>query len=166
MLVLRFAGLLAVAVWLGGLLALGAVAAPAIFQVIAERQIPDARVLSGAVFGEILRRFHLVGYACGALIVVVLFARRLLGPRPRWFGLRLGIATAMLSAALYSGLVTTSTIVRMQRELGPGVAASSLPQGDPRRATFEHLHRQSTLLHFVPIVGGIALLLLELGDKD
>ena len=37
MLVLRFATVLAIAVWIGGLLALGAVAAPAIFDVVALR---------------------------------------------------------------------------------------------------------------------------------
>ena len=69
MLVLRFATVLAIAVWIGGLLALGAIAAPAIFEVVSLRQVPDGRMLSGAIFGEVLRRFHLVSYGCGAVIL-------------------------------------------------------------------------------------------------
>ena len=57
MLALRFAALLALVVWVGGLIALGAVAAPAVFDVVAARQLPDGRLLAGAIFGEILRRF-------------------------------------------------------------------------------------------------------------
>ena len=66
MLALRYAGLLALTVWVGGLLALGAIAAPAIFDVLAARQVADDRVLAGAIFGEILRRFHLLSYAAGS----------------------------------------------------------------------------------------------------
>ena len=77
---LRFATVLAIAAWIGGLVALGAIAAPAIFEVVSLRQVPDARMVSGAIFGEILRRFHLVSYACGGLILVALAARAVLGP--------------------------------------------------------------------------------------
>jgi uncharacterized membrane protein len=92
MLALRYAGLLAVAVWIGGWLALGAVAFPGIFDVIALRHVQDGRVLSGAIVGEVLRRFHLAVYACGAVVLVSLAARALLGPRPRRFAVRFGIA--------------------------------------------------------------------------
>ena len=60
MAVLRYATLLALAVWIGGLIALGAIAAPAIFQVVADKGVPAGRALSGAIFGEVLRRFYLV----------------------------------------------------------------------------------------------------------
>ena len=97
MLVLRFATVLAIAVWIGGLLVLGAIAAPAIFDVVAVRQVPDARMLSGAIFGEVLRRFHLVSYGCGAVILIALSIRAVLGPRPRRFSIRLGLAVLMLA---------------------------------------------------------------------
>ena len=103
MLALRFAGLLALAVWVGGLVALGAIAAPAIFDVVTLRQIADGRTVSGAIFGEILRRFHLVAYACAAGVIGSLIIRAVLGPRPRWFAVRLAIAGVMLAATAYSG---------------------------------------------------------------
>ncbi|HEY7500110.1 MAG TPA: DUF4149 domain-containing protein [Vicinamibacterales bacterium] len=161
---LRYATLVALAVWIGGLLALGAVAAPAIFQVVADKGVPAGRALSGAIFGDVLRRFHLVSYACGAWILLALVARAVLGPRPRRFAVRAGIAVVMLSAALYSGVVLSRDIAQLQQQIGEGVSPSSLPPGDARRAAFDRLHGQSTLLHFVPLVGGLILLFWEMND--
>jgi hypothetical protein len=164
MLVPRFATVLAIAVWIGGLLALGAIAAPAIFEVVSLRQVPDGRMLSGAIFGEALRRFHLVSYGCGALIVVALFTRAVLGPRPPRFSIRLALAVLMLGATLYSGMVLSRQIERVQQEIGTGVAASSLPAGDARRVAFGRLHRQSVFIQLVPLIGGVVLILFELRD--
>ena len=164
MLVLRFATVLAIAIWIGGLIALGAIAAPAIFDVVLLRQVPDGRVLSGAIFGEVLRRFDLVSYACGALVLATLAVRAVLGPRPRRFSLRAGIGVLMLSASMYSGMVLSSRIASVQQAIGVGVAPSSLPAGDPRRVEFGRLHGQSTLVQLVPILGGLLLILFELRD--
>ena len=164
MLVLRFATVLAIAVWIGGLLALGAVAAPAIFDVVALRQVPDDRLLAGAIFGEVLRRFHLVSYGCGALILMSFVTRAVLGPRPRRFSLRLTVATLMLAASLYSGMVLSSRIARVQHEIGVSTSPSSLPATDPRRLEFGRLHGQSTLIQLVPLIGGVVLMLFELKD--
>jgi hypothetical protein len=164
MLVLRFATVLAIAVWIGGLIVLGGIAAPAIFEVVSLRQVPDGRMLSGAIFGEALRRFDLVSYSCGALVLATLAVRAVLGPRPRRFSLRVGIAVLMLGASMYSGMVLSSRIAAVQLEIGAGVAPSSLPSGDPRRAAFGRLHGQSTLIQIVPILGGLALMLFELRD--
>lgn len=164
MLVFRFATVLAIAVWIGGLLALGAIAAPAIFEVIALRLGPDSRLLSGAVFGEILKRFHPVTYGCGAVILLGLIIRAVLGPRPRRFAIRLTIAIVMLAAAMYSGMVLSSRIDRVQEQIGATTAASSLPADDPRRLEFGRLHGQSTLIQLVPLLGGVVLMLFELND--
>lgn len=164
MLVFRFATVLAIAVWIGGLLALGAVAAPAIFDVVALHQIPESRMLSGAIFGEVLRRFHLVSYGCGAVILLGLITRAVLGPRPRNFSIRLAIAVLMLAGSLYSGMVVSSRIEGVRQEIGLAVAPSSLPATDPRRIEFGRLHAQSTLVQLVPLLGGAVLMLLELRD--
>jgi hypothetical protein len=160
----RFAALLAIAVWIGGLLALGAIAAPAIFDVTAARGVADARLLAGAIFGEVLRRFHLVAYACGGLLLLTLLARAVLGPRPRRFALRCGIAAVMLGAAFYAGAVVHQRLDALQREIGVNVSASSLPESDPRRVEFGRLHGRSAVVQFVPILGGLLLLFWELGD--
>ena len=164
MLVLRFATVLAIAVWIGGLIALGGIAAPAIFEVVSLRQVPDGRMLSGAIVGEALRRFDVVSYGCGALILAALAVRAVLGPRPRRFSIRVAIAVLMLGTSLYAGMVLSSRIAAVQQEIGAGVAPSSLPANDPRRVEFGRLHGQSTLIQLVPILGGLVLIFFELRD--
>jgi uncharacterized membrane protein len=162
MLALRYVALLALVVWIGGLIALGAIAAPVSFDVAAARQLPEPRMLAGALFGEMLRRFTLVSYAAGAIMLLSLVIRRILGPRPRHFGFRAGIVTLMLGASAYAGIVVASRIDTLQHEIG--VAPSSLPAGDPRRVEFGTLHGLSTALQLVPLLGGLALLFWEIKE--
>jgi hypothetical protein len=162
--VLRFAAVLALAVWLGGLVALG-MTAPAVFSVVAAHNLVEGRTLAGAIFGEILRRFHQVAYVCGALLLLSLIVRRVLGPRPRRFGIRFATGVAMVMATLYSGMVIRQTISRVQDEIGVKTAVSSLPAEDPRRVAFERLHRQSELVQLIPLAGACLLLFLELSDS-
>jgi hypothetical protein len=162
MLALRYAGLLALTLWVGGLVVLGAIGAPAIFDVLAARHVASDRVIAGAVFGEILRRFHLLTYACGVVLLGTLLVRGVMGPRPIMFALRLAIAFVMLIASAYSGLIVSAKIARTQAEIG--AAPSSLAEGDPRRVAFGRLHAMSTGLAVVPILGGLFLLFRELKD--
>ena len=162
MLALRYAALVGAALWVGGLITLGLVAAPAIFDTIAARGVADGRVLAGAVFGEAFRRFHPVAYGCGGVIVSSLIVRAALGPRPVQFGLRLGAAIAMLAGSLYSGMYLSAQIERLRIEAGG--APSSLPEGDARRTAFGRLHALSTFVQIIPIAGGLFLLFRELKD--
>jgi len=162
MLALRYAALLMIVIWVGGLLALGAIAAPATFDVLASRQDPDGRLLAGVVFGEILRRFHVVSYVAGTLLLGTLVLRRILGPRPRRFAWRAGIVALMLAAAAYSGLVISSRIATLRHEIG--AAPSSLPDGDPRRVEFGRLHALSTAVQLVPLLGGLMLMYWEIKE--
>ena len=162
MLVLRYAALLALVVWVGGLVALGGIAAPSIFDVVAARHIADGRILSGALFGEMLARFTLVTYVSGGVLLLSLIARRILGPRPHRFAWRAGIAAVMLAVTAYGSFGIASRINRLQRDLG--VAPASLPEGDPRRVEFGRLHGISTALQLVPLLGGLILLFWELKE--
>ena len=55
---LRFAAVLGLVFWTGGLAALGAIGAPAIFDAMG----PAGRSTAGTVFGEVLSRFHAAAY--------------------------------------------------------------------------------------------------------
>ncbi len=162
MLALRYISLLALVVWVGGLLALGAVAAPAIFDVLATRVPADGRVLAGAVFGETLRRFHHLSYVSAGVLLASLTLRAVLGPRPRRYAIRAGLGLLMLLAVLYSAFFVEPSIARMPQEIG--MAPSRLPEGDPRRVEFGRLHATSTALESVPLLGGLLLLFWELRD--
>jgi Domain of unknown function (DUF4149) len=152
---LRFVSLVALSVWLGGLIAIGSVAAPAAFSVL---DPPRAATL----VGEILRRFHLVSYGAAAVVLMSLTAMALVGPRPRLLGARLATTGAMLAAMLASGLWVDRRIAEMRRDIG--VPVSSLPERDDRRIAFGRLHGLSTLLMLAATVGGVVLVYWESRD--
>ncbi|MGH8637415.1 MAG: DUF4149 domain-containing protein [Burkholderiales bacterium] len=152
--------MLALVVWIGGLVALGTFAAPATFDVLGPHA--DGRALAGTIFGETLRRFHLAAYICGAVLLTSLAARRILGPRPRHFAIRLIVAVAIIGAAVWSGMVLSPQMAQARRTAG--VSPSALPAEDPRRVEFDRLHGLSGSLQLVPVLGGLALLFFELRD--
>ncbi len=162
MLVLRYAGLVALTLWVGGLVALGGLAAPAIFEVLAASHVAGDRQLAGAIFGETLRRFHLLGYICAGVLFATLLARGILGPRPSRFAVRLGMAFAMGLAMLASGRMVSPRIAQLQSAIG--AAPSTLPEGDGRRVRFGRLHAASSGLLLVPVLGGLFLLYRETRD--
>lgn len=74
MIVVRFATLVALVLWLGA--------------------------MTAARFGELLRRVDLVAYSCGAVIIVGLFVMKFIGPPPHSFAARAGIAVLMVAIAI------------------------------------------------------------------
>jgi hypothetical protein len=155
----RYVYILALVVWLGGMVVLGAVVAPATFQVLQANAPTTGRELGGAVFTVILERFHYVAYGSGLLLLFSLGLMAVLGPRPRQFAVRVSLITAMLAVALYSGAVVLRGAEGIRHEVGG--LPSRLPAGDARRIRFDELHVLSTRLMMVNIVGALALLFWE-----
>jgi uncharacterized membrane protein len=159
MLALRFLYLLALSVWLGGMVILGAVVAPSTFQVLQQLAPESGRALAGEVFGTSLARFSYVSYAAAGLMIGTLGAMALLGPRPRPFLIRGVVIAAMLCIALYAGVILANQIALVQQEAGG--LPSLLSAGDPRRLRFDRLHVMSERLMMINIIGGLALLFWE-----
>ena len=159
MFALRYVYVLALVVWLGGMVILGAVVAPTTFEVLQAGAPATGRELAGAVFGATLARFHYIAYAAGGLLLVTLAVMRVLGPRPRHVGVRAIIAALMLAVALYSGMVVLRQIDTVQAEAGG--LPSRLPAGDQRRVRFDALHLLSTRLMMFNIAGALVLLYWE-----
>jgi uncharacterized membrane protein len=155
MLALRFVAALSLVVWLGGVVAIGSVVAPAAFAVL---PVSDA----ASLVGETLRRFYFVSYAAGVVLLLSLTLMALLGPRPHAFAVRVAAVSVMLAATLASGAWIDRRIAALRAEIG--VAVGSLPQDDPRRVRFGRLHGLSTTLMAVVAAGGLLLLYLETRD--
>ena len=160
---LRYLALVALVVWIGGLVTLGALVAPTAFDVVEARHIESGRMLVGYLFAAIFERFHYVAYGAAAVLLLSLVARRLLGPKPVHFGIRVGVLGVMLALTLYSGLVLTGQVERTQAELG--VPSSTLTAGDPGRARFERLHGLSVALAILTAAGGLLLLGYEAAEN-
>ena len=77
MIVVRFATLAALVVWLGA--------------------------MTVARFGALSRRMDLVAYACGAMMIVGLLMMKFIGPPPHGFVPRAAVAILMLAVAIGSG---------------------------------------------------------------
>lgn len=161
-LALRYLYVLALGVWLGGMVVLGVIVAPSTFQVLPASAPEMGRALAGELFGTILARFHYVAYTCGGVLLVSIGAMAVLGPRPRAFAVRLGLIVVMLLVSLYSGLIVLQTIDAIQLEAGR--LPSLLPAGDPLRVRFDSLHQLSTRLMMANILGALVLLYWEARD--
>jgi hypothetical protein len=156
---LRYVYVLALVLWLGGMTAAGLVVAPVTFAVLEAWNPTTGRVLAGDVFGGVLARMNLVAYTAAVLMFIVLTVQRLLGPRPRSYGIRVGLIAVMLALTMYSGLIAAPRIDELQASVeGP---MNQLPPDDPRRVEFDHLHGLSTSLVMATIVGGLVLLAWE-----
>jgi hypothetical protein len=95
MIVVRFATLAALVLWLGA--------------------------MTGARLGDALRRPDLVGYACGAAVLVGLLVMKFVGPPPRDFFPRAGVAALMLAvaaAASFAAAGTAATLTLVNIVLG------------------------------------------------
>jgi len=168
---LRFAYVLALALWLGSMVVLGAVVAPVLFTTLSAIAPETGRALAGQAFGNILLRFHYLEYAAAGVMLITLAAMALLGPRPRSFAVRMGIVAVMLGVAVYSGVIVLREIDGIQAQLA-AVAVntatdhrpaapplpSSLPANDPRRQRFDQLHVLSTRLMMFNIAAALVLL--------
>jgi hypothetical protein len=156
MLAVRYLALMALVVWLGGMVILGLLVAPSTFGVLQTSDPANGRMLDGAVFGAILRRFHLVAYACGMILFVSLFVMKFIGPPPQAFVVRAAIVFVMLLIALYSGVPVTRELAHIQSQVSGPV--SRLPETDERRLRFDTLHRTSTMLMTINMGLGLVLL--------
>jgi uncharacterized membrane protein len=159
MLALRYVYVLALVVWLGGMVLLGALVAPTTFEVLQASEPVTGRALAGDLFGAILSRFHYVAYGAGVILLVTLAVMAVLGPRPVSYAVRSAIIVLMLGVAVYSGLVVLRRVDAIQREIG-GVPSRLAPD-DARRVEFDALHVLSTRLMLLNMAGALVLLYWE-----
>ncbi|HTW88947.1 MAG TPA: DUF4149 domain-containing protein [Candidatus Binataceae bacterium] len=125
--------LLCLVLWLGGIAFFGGFVAPVLFTRLTTAQ-------AGAVVSVILPRYHILGYACGAIgFVLALYLAAARGPRGWWLA---AAAALLIALALtgYDGMVVAPQVHRLR-----AVAEEANP--DPvLKAQFDRLHHQSARL--------------------
>lgn len=146
----RFAHALGMAVWLGGIVALGAIAAPVLFRRLPR---PDA----GALFGPMLRIFEKVSLGAAVLAVTGAAAMAWLGGQHAnlWAVLRY-VALAGMCVLLFAAQTLVHPALRKVQEENPRI--SERPDGDPARARFQSLHVLSERLMTAQLVLGLVVL--------
>lgn len=159
MFLLRYLYVVALVLWVGGLIAAGALVAPSVFGVLQAWNASEGRVLAGQVFGEVLTRMTWLSYAMGAVMIVSLTLHRLLGARPVKYGVRVVIMAMMLAMMFATGWWLIPKVNAIQAQVkGP---VSSLAATDPLRMEFDRLHGISNILYSITALGGLALCFWE-----
>ena len=155
MVLLRYLYVVALVVWVGGLISAGTLVAPSVFGVLQAWNVNEGRMLAGQVFGEVLLRLTWLSYAMAVVMFVTLTLHRLLGARPLKYGLRVGIMTMMLLLMMAIGFHILPGVNAIQAQVtGP---VSQLAAADPLRVEFDRLHGLSNILFSIAALGGLAL---------
>ena len=166
---IQFIHLLALSIWVGGIVAIGAIVAPILFRRVKSRRT------AGELMGEILRRFDQVTLFCaGALIVtgvIKYFSWENLTP---WNLTRYVAILIMTAAGLYSALVISPRLREWlsspSGERAPETASASVESVPPKpaemkkgqipRPDFNQLHHTSVRLMMINLICGVIALLM------
>lgn len=119
--------------WVGGLWAIGFIAAPILFAVL------EDRALAGTLAGEMFRALAWLGLVCGSLLLLF---HRLSPGRPSW---RLWVLVAMLLLILVDRWLLAPMIAELRTE---GLTGST---------EFARLHGAASTLYLVNCLAGLAL---------
>jgi uncharacterized membrane protein len=151
---LRILRLLAIVVWVGGLVFFAFVLAPVAFTVLPT--VHDA----GTVVGATLRVLNQIGYACGFLF---LFATiypwlRASAHQRKLLVSQMALIVVMIAATLY---VQTRIIPAMERDrIAAGGDVDAAPADNPARLDFEHLHPLSEKVEGSALLLGLGVVIL------
>ena len=139
----RLASAVALSLWLGAVLVVGAIVAPAAFAVL------PTRTLAGALVGRVLPTLFWSGAAVGVLLAIL--GRTDQSARTRTF---LGLAVTV--SCLAAQLVVAPRIARVRADVA--VPIERLARDDARRVAFGRLHAASVALLGVAALSGAAAL--------
>lgn len=141
----RFLILLALVVWVGGIIFFSAVVAPALFSTL-----PKAE-LAARVVGVSLTALHFIGIASGALVLLLTFVTAV--NHQRAFR---ALVTLMLLLVAISQFVVMPQMQHIRELVGGSIEA--LPPKDAGRTAFDRLHQLSVALEGATLVAGLVVI--------
>jgi len=139
--------LLALIVWLGEVLFLSFVVAPAMFRTFPVQE-------AGRAVGTLFPIYYKIGYGAGAaMLVSALVLGGMAGGRV--WTLIAALVTVMLAATLYAGIVVEPRARALRPELHAASASPAVKQ------EFDQLHRRAVQLNGVVLLGGLAVAVIS-----
>ena len=146
--------LLAIVVWVGGIVFFAFVLAPVAFHLLPSQHE------AGIVVGGTLRVLDLVGLVCGSVFWIATLSLR---QKSRRFAIRhcaaeLLLASLMMLATAYLHFGILPAMEKDRIEAGGSVEAS--PLSDPARIQFELLHKRSERVEGAVLLCGLGIVML------
>lgn len=126
--------------WVGGLWAIGYLAAPVLFKVL------DDRRMAGELAGQMFKIIAIVGLVCGTVLLIAAMRRHGAGWIRSW---RVWTLVAML-VLVAVGLFVLQPMIQ-------DLKAQGLVEGSEQVRRFGMLHGVSSILYLLTSVGGLAL---------
>ena len=140
--------ILALVVWVGGLIFFALVMAPALFAIVPSHQ------MAGAVVGRTLTLLHWIGFASG----VVYLCAALFSGRWRGRGTAAILVAVMMVLTLGSQLGVSRKLASLQSEMR---VIDEVPVTDARRVAFNRLHAWSTRMEGTVLLLGLVVVFLS-----
>ena len=148
--VARFLMLLALVVWVGGIIFFAFVVAPAVFSVLPTRQ------LAGSVVQRSLSSLHWIGIVCGGVFLIAsAFNSYSATGTPQPSALRNLLVLGMMALTFVSQTVGAAKMDTLRAAMGE---IDKVPVDDVRRVAFNNLHQWSTRIEVVVLLLGLATL--------
>lgn len=136
--------LLALVVWIGEIVFLSFVAAPAAFKLLPREQ-------AGAFVGSTFPIYYVIGCTCGVLLLLSCLVLRHAAMSPRLWGLNAALIAAMLAANLYAAVFVQPRAAALRPQLhAPGTPAGVQEE-------FDRLHQLAVTLNGAVLLGGLAV---------
>lgn len=140
--------LIAVAVWVGAMVLLGAVVAPVVFSTLPRPQ-------AGDLMNQLFPAYYRVGLLCGAVALVTGGIQAYLGRR--WGTLRFWLTGLMVVSTLYAGFVVTPHAQSVRAQL---LAGGEKAQRARLQQAFRRDHQLAVAANGVALLAGVAVLWL------
>jgi uncharacterized membrane protein len=147
----RFLMLLALVVWIGGIIFFSFVVAPALFSILPTRE------LAGAVVQRSLNVLHWIGLVSALVFLIASTLDALNTPGVQYGISRNILMTIALALTLISQFGVTREMSRLRRDMG---TIDTVSAADSRRVEFNRLHTASTGLEGGVLLLGLATLVL------
>ena len=140
----RFLLILALVVWIGGIIFFSFVVAPATFSLL------PAQEVAGRLVAYSLKSLHIIGLICGVIFLTSTFLLQL----RRVKTLRAAVLLMILLTA-FSQFGVTPEMEKIREAVGGSIQA--LPHQDAGRAAFDRLHQISVILECLVLLAGIGV---------
>jgi hypothetical protein len=138
----RFAMLLSLVIWVGGIIFFAFVVAPSLFTILPTRQ------LAGSVVTRCLGALHWIGIGCA----IIFLACSVIESHGRLLSLRNGLMVSMLALTLISQIAVGGRMQALRAYMGN---IDSVATSDARRVQFNSLHQWSTRLEVIVLILGL-----------